>query len=45
LFRELAEEIGADKNDLNIIGLSSRNIEYDYPVGLSLKINCGKYRG
>lgn len=45
LFRELAEEIGVDKNDLNIIGLSSYKIEYDYPLDLSLKINGGKYRG
>ena len=45
LFRELAEEIGVDKNDLNIIGLSSHKIEYEYPIELSLKINGGKYRG
>lgn len=45
LFRELAEEIGANRRDLNIIGLSSHKIEYDYPIELSLKINGGKYRG
>ena|SRR3989344_5938090 len=45
LFRELAEEIGAEKKDLNILGISSHNIEYDYPVQLSLKVNGGKYRG
>lgn len=45
LFRELSEEIGAEKKDLIILGISSHNIEYDYPAELSLKINSGKYRG
>lgn len=45
LFRELAEEIGAEKKDLSILGISSYDIKYDYPVELSLKINGGKYMG
>lgn len=45
LFRELDEEIGAHKDDLQIVGLSSHNLEYDYPIELSLKINGGIYRG
>src|SRR3989344_9628017 len=45
LFRELAEEIGAEKKDLIILGISSHNIEYDYPAELALKVNRGKYRG
>lgn len=45
LFRELKEEIRANKEDLKIIGLSSHKIEYAYPMELSLKINGGKYRG
>lgn len=45
LFRELKEEIGAEKGDLEILGVSSHKIEYDYPEELSLKINGGKYRG
>lgn len=45
LYRELLEEIGAEKNDLEILGISSHNIEYDYPEDLSSKINGGKYRG
>ena len=45
LFRELAEEIEAEKKDLNILGISSHNIEYDYPTELSSEVNGGKYRG
>lgn len=45
LFRELAEEIGAEKKDLIILGISSHNIEYDYSIELSSKINGGEYRG
>lgn len=45
LFRELKEEIGADITDFELIGISSHNIEYDYPPDLALKINGGKFRG
>lgn len=45
LFRELTEEIGVEKKDLIILGISSYNIEYDYPIELLSKINGGKYRG
>lgn len=45
LFRELEEEIGAHRNDLIIIGLSSQKIKYDYPIDLAKKVNGGKYIG
>ena len=44
-FRELKEEIGADRTDFEVIGTSSHKIEYDYPAELALKINGGKYKG
>ncbi|MFO8053351.1 MAG: NUDIX domain-containing protein [Candidatus Omnitrophota bacterium] len=45
LFRELSEEIGAEKENFEIIGISSHKIEYDYPADTALKIHNGKYRG
>lgn len=45
LFRELKEEISSVRSDLEIIGISTHKIEYDYPADLALKINDGKYRG
>ena len=45
LFRELKEEIGTEKSDLEIIGISAHKIEYDYPADTVMKIHGGKYRG
>lgn len=45
VFRELKEEIGSEKTDLEIIGVSTHKIEYDYPPDTVLKIHGGKYRG
>lgn len=45
LFRELSEEIGAEKENFEIIGVSTHQIKYDYPADTALKIHGGKYRG
>jgi putative (di)nucleoside polyphosphate hydrolase len=45
LYRELKEEIDSDKSDLEIIGVSSYKIEYDYPPDTVLKVHGGKFRG
>lgn len=45
LFRELNEEIGAEKDDFKIIGASNYQIKYDYPADTASKIHGGKYRG
>lgn len=44
LYRELKEEIGSNKSDLEIIGVSSHKIEYDYPSDTVLKVHGGKFR-
>lgn len=45
LFRELKEEIGAEKENFQIIGISSHKIKYDYPENTVERIHKGKYRG
>lgn len=45
LFRELNEEIGTERQDLEIIGVSTHKIQYDYPPDTVEKIHGGKYRG
>lgn len=45
LFRELKEEIGTEESDLEIIGISTHKIEYDYPANTVMKVHGGKYRG
>ncbi len=44
-FREVQEEIGIGKEELEFIKQSKYGIEYDYPVELAKKIYNGKYRG
>jgi len=45
LFRELEEELGVEKSDFEIVGVSSHKIQYDYPANTVMKIHDGKYRG
>ena len=45
LFREIKEELGVDRVDFEVVGISHHGMEYDYPAELALKINEGKYRG
>lgn len=45
LFRELKEEIGSEKSDFELIGISTHKIEYEYPADTVLKVHGGKYRG
>ena len=45
IFRELKEEIGSERTDLEIVGVSTHKIKYDYPPDTILKIHGGKYRG
>jgi len=45
LFRELKEELGADRNDFEMVGVSDHKVEYDYPAEMATKVNGGKYRG
>lgn len=45
LFRELKEEIGSKKSELEVVGISTHKIEYDYPADTVMKIHGGKYRG
>lgn len=45
LFRELKEELDADSDDFEIIGISSRKTKYDYPPEMASKLHGGKYRG
>jgi putative (di)nucleoside polyphosphate hydrolase len=45
MFRELKEEIGSEETDLEIVGVSTHKIEYDYPPDTVLKIHSGRYRG
>lgn len=45
LFREIKEEIGSERSDFEIIGISTHKIEYDYASDTVLKVHGGKYRG
>lgn len=45
LFRELKEELNAEPDDFEVIGISSRKTKYDYPPELAGKLHGGKYRG
>ncbi|MFS8158759.1 MAG: NUDIX domain-containing protein [Candidatus Roizmanbacteria bacterium] len=45
MYRELKEEINTYTTDLEIVGISTHKIEYDYPAELALKVNDGKFRG
>ena len=43
--RELHEEVGLSKEDVNIIGKSKKMITYDIPITLRLKVLGGKFKG
>ncbi len=45
MYRELKEEINTDISDLEIVGVSTHKIEYDYPADMARKVNGGKFRG
>ncbi|EKD85843.1 MAG: (Di)nucleoside polyphosphate hydrolase [uncultured bacterium] len=45
IYRELKEEIGAEENEFELVGVSAHKIEYDYPEDTVMKIHNGKYRG
>ncbi len=45
MHRELKEELNTEPVDLEIVGVSTHKIEYDYPADMYLKVNGGKYRG
>ena len=45
MYRELKEELNVEPSDLEIVGVSTHKIEYDYPADMYLKVNGGKYRG
>ena len=45
MYRELHEEVGLSKEDVNIIGKSKKMITYDIPITLRLKVLGGKFKG
>ena len=45
MYRELHEEVGLSKEDVNIIGESKKTITYDIPITLRSKVLGGKFKG
>lgn len=45
MYRELHEEVGLSKEDVNIIGKSKKMITYDIPITLRSKVLGGKFKG
>jgi putative (di)nucleoside polyphosphate hydrolase len=45
MYRELHEEVGLSKEDVNIIGKSKKTITYDIPITLRSKVLGGKFKG
>lgn len=45
MYRELYEEVGLSKEDVNIIGKSKKTITYDIPITLRSKVLGGKFKG
>ena len=45
MYRELFEEVGLLKEDVNIIGESKKMITYDIPITLRSKVLGGKFKG
>jgi putative (di)nucleoside polyphosphate hydrolase len=45
MYRELHEEVGLSKEDVNIIGKSKKTITYDIPIILRSKVLGGKFKG
>lgn len=45
MYRELFEEVGLSKEDVNIIGESKKMITYDIPITLRSKVLGGKFKG
>ena len=45
LYREIKEELGVDRAELEILGKSSVRHSYEYPVELSETLHDGKYIG
>ena len=45
MYRELHEEVGLSKEDVNIIGESKKTITYDIPITLRSKVLGEKFKG
>lgn len=45
LFKEIEEETELNKNNFELLKISNKKIEYDYPKELAKKVHNSKYRG
>ena len=45
MYRELYEEVGLDKDDINIVAISKEWITYDIPTSIRSYVLGGKFKG